>query len=627
MYLLLLATFLTPSRPNPTSRWQPIQLRPILSPLPVRGRRAVAGDRLLLRPPQTNPRNLDDAKATLGEPTDTFTRAFEVPKDTEWRRHGHRKNTGKPVVDMVVSAVGIEESPEGVVRLVHLLDDVVTTGSHLYKLNITVLTRPKKRSMLKAFFKALSKNKGKSKPGMPEILSRFSDAVPDATLSFRNARRIGKSTVETWDLCGKGMAKMKEGKVTCYSTGAHDNADHGHADYDIQNPRVDTHRIRAFVDARNGATGFGSVFPVLQAIQDGNPMAVGVMNVENRKRTPFLLRRLFPGLYEKTGSCFPVVFALDSRHHYLKMPAMAKSSFLPLALTLDHLMRNETVTLAMVEGKSMSPSIWARVRLARALISIRLLSYFAPRAQLLSSRPPSKPVDYTEEEDVVDRAFKVGKWILTQRFIMRNVVSPAFRLIKRVVPFFKVKSPIRTGFLVRTQVSVEVEENLPGFKSSLEALTRFSLSKMTKPQLVGVMAMAISELLAREVEMQLERMPDDVKLKTYDLIEQGVVAFEAKVLEMAEQGYAMDLFFNNEWSLLSQAMNVSKSQEELQQEITLALFTYVKEIVDGVVDGVEAGVVKAVKDVYYTNEGKQLEPDSGLLKLQQEVSRPFFVAG
>mmetsp|Transcript_23324 Transcript_23324/g.75825 ORF Transcript_23324/g.75825 Transcript_23324/m.75825 type:complete len:439 (-) Transcript_23324:159-1475(-) len=91
-----------------------------------------------------------------------------------------------------------------------------------------------------------------------------------------------------------------------------------------------------------------------------------------------------------------------------------------------------------------------------------------------------------------------------------------------------------------------VSSHLPAFGVGVERSTRLVLSKLNEDALYGLAAIASGEILARELQKQIDPLPEDVQDKAYELINRLVEALEGKLLELGNTGWSLDLFVNQE---------------------------------------------------------------------------------
>ena len=96
---------------------------------------------------------------------------------------------------------------------------------------------------------------------------------------------------------------------------------------------------------------------------------------------------------------------------------------------------------------------------------------------------------------------------------------------------------------------------------------RFVLSRLDEDALFGVGAIAAGELLAREVERQIEPLPEDVRTKAYTLIDKCV----EKKREDADSVFAIILYT---YIYIHTYKLVEKSHEEADSACAVILCRY-----------------------------------------------------
>ena len=79
-----------------------------------------------------------------------------------------------------------------------------------------------------------------------------------------------------------------------------------------------------------------------------------------------------------------------------------------------------------------------------------------------------------------------------------------------------------------------------------KALAGASVSRFDEGQLMGMISMAGTELVAREVGRQIAPLPPDVQDKAVRLSERAIAQLEAKLVEFGQDDWLMDVFLSSE---------------------------------------------------------------------------------
>lgn len=87
---------------------------------------------------------------------------------------------------------------------------------------------------------------------------------------------------------------------------------------------------------------------------------------------------------------------------------------------------------------------------------------------------------------------------------------------------------------------------MPGLSTLSQRLARKFLSMFDEGQLMGMISMAGTELIAREVQRQIEPLPPDIQEKAVNLSERAMQQLETKLVEFGEADWLMDVFVNTE---------------------------------------------------------------------------------
>uniref|UniRef100_A0A7S0DRA6 Uncharacterized protein n=1 Tax=Amorphochlora amoebiformis TaxID=1561963 RepID=A0A7S0DRA6_9EUKA len=486
----------------------------------------------------------------------------EIWKGEAFRRfHPGSRNGGKKRVHLVVSTLNVETREE-VFKIAELLDDTFGTVSRIFNITITILTPAKPRF-------------GSTGHG---IFSQISHLVADgdvslSCVSLRRPREVGRATIETWS----------------------------ESEQDIY----------VFIDPATGSTGLPTILPLIREIDEGAPMVLGVRECHNKGKTRSfkkhqkMLYNFFPDLGPRISDPHPTSAALCASTLKTSPLVGTNGPFFLVSLALHTMMRSLNISVVEVESGVCRMDRKGRPstrQVLRQLISLwiyresldadptteprdvnrfpgwRCLIRILGRISRYNRRVGSVVSTRTEWQNRtvgprMEKALKVLHILVRipgTRWVWRKGVVPTIGWLKKR---FNVQSRIRTGFWVRTQVPPVVEENLPGFTQGLESIARLTLAKLAPIQLVGVMAMAGSELIAREVEHQLEPLPQEVKVQAFELIDKAAIAFEKKVVEMSKEGYALLDF--REWAQLwtRSLKDVSANDPEAQETLSLVLRT------------------------------------------------------
>ena len=105
---------------------------------------------------------------------------------------------------------------------------------------------------------------------------------------------------------------------------------------------------------------------------------------------------------------------------------------------------------------------------------------------------------------------------------------------------------MRTGVLQSLGVKQFTERYMSGLEILTKKLARAFLSRFDEGQLMGMISMAGTELVAREVSRQIAPLPPDVQDKAVRLSERAIAQLEAKLVEFGQDDWLMDVFLSSE---------------------------------------------------------------------------------
>ena len=105
---------------------------------------------------------------------------------------------------------------------------------------------------------------------------------------------------------------------------------------------------------------------------------------------------------------------------------------------------------------------------------------------------------------------------------------------------------MRTGVLQSLGVKQFTARYMSGLELLTKKLARAFLSRFDEGQLMGMISMAGTELVAREVGRQIAPLPPDVQDKAVRLSERAIAQLEAKLVEFGQDDWLMDVFLSSE---------------------------------------------------------------------------------
>jgi len=159
---------------------------------------------------------------------------------------------------------------------------------------------------------------------------------------------------------------------------------------------------------------------------------------------------------------------------------------------------------------------------------------------------------------VWQRVAKGGKdgWRRIRRAATRLLLLPLLRAVNKVLTKVAGASPqaaridssalLRAGLVEWLGLTSFAKIYMPALSTLSQSMARWFLSRFDEGQLMGLMSMAGTELIAREVQRQIEPLPPDVQRKAVALSERMVGQLETKLVELGQVNWLMDAFMDRE---------------------------------------------------------------------------------
>jgi hypothetical protein len=168
---------------------------------------------------------------------------------------------------------------------------------------------------------------------------------------------------------------------------------------------------------------------------------------------------------------------------------------------------------------------------------------------------------------VGQRVAKGGKdaWRRIRRAVTRLLLLPLLRAVNKVLTKVAAASPqaaridssalLRAGFVEWLGLTSFAKSYMPALSTLSQRMARWFLSRFDEGQLMGLMSMAGTELIAREVQRQIEPLPPDVQRKAVALSERMVGQLETKLVEFGQVNWLMDAFMDKELKKLPETLS------------------------------------------------------------------------
>ena len=156
------------------------------------------------------------------------------------------------------------------------------------------------------------------------------------------------------------------------------------------------------------------------------------------------------------------------------------------------------------------------------------------------------------------RVLMMRGFLRVRRLFQRLVLFPTLRGLNRVItlvdawvpddrnPRIDTSGLLRAGWLQWLGIKSFADRHMPGLSNISQKLARRFLSMFDEGQLMGLISMAGTELIAREVQRQIEPLPPDIQDKAVNLSGRVIQQLETKLVEFGEADWLMDVFVNTE---------------------------------------------------------------------------------
>jgi hypothetical protein len=129
--------------------------------------------------------------------------------------------------------------------------------------------------------------------------------------------------------------------------------------------------------------------------------------------------------------------------------------------------------------------------------------------------------------------------------VKRLVVLPLLRAVNKMITIIAGLLPddrlridtsglLRAGTLQWLGVKSFSDRHMPALSAFAQKFARWFLSTFDEGQLQGMMSMCATELIAREVQRQIEPLPPDVQEKAVVLSERVLHQLETKLVEFGQ---------------------------------------------------------------------------------------------
>jgi hypothetical protein len=156
------------------------------------------------------------------------------------------------------------------------------------------------------------------------------------------------------------------------------------------------------------------------------------------------------------------------------------------------------------------------------------------------------------------RVLLMRGFLRMRRLFRRLVLLPFLRGLNRIITLVDGWLPddgsrrvdasglLRAGWLQWLGIKSFADRHMPGLSNLSQRLARKFLSMFDEGQLMGMISMAGTELIAREVQRQIEPLPPDIQVKAVNLSQRVLEQLETKLVEFGEADWLMDVFVNTE---------------------------------------------------------------------------------